>query len=276
MDIDFPLILLVLTVGTGVVALLDKVWLAPRRKARAAELVAMQAAPDDVDKAATESFVVEQAKSFFPVLAIVFVLRSFIAEPFQIPSGSMEPGLIQGDFILVSKFHYGLRMPVFGNTLIPTGEPARGDVMVFFPPDDPRYFIKRVIGLPGDHIVYRNRQLTINGESVPTQELGGEPAWRPQKIMAQEQFGETSAAVQWMIGRSPITGGPVIWAGPEGEWTVPDGHFFTMGDNRGNSADSRAWGMVPDRNVVGKAVALWMHWDSWGDIPSFSRNGWID
>src|SRR5690606_41331844 len=105
----------------------------------------------------TESFVVEQAKSFFPVLAIVFVLRSFIAEPFQIPSGSMEPGLIQGDFILVSKFHYGLRMPVFGNTLIPTGEPARGDVMVFFPPDDPRYFIKRVIGLPGDHIVYRNR-----------------------------------------------------------------------------------------------------------------------
>lgn len=258
MDIDFPLILLILTAFTGVVALVDKLWLSKKR------------GPEQ-----PESFVVEQSKSFFPVLAIVFVLRSFVAEPFQIPSGSMEPGLVQGDFILVSKFHYGLRMPVFGNTLVPTGEPQRGDVMVFFPPDDPRYFIKRVIGLPGDHIVYRNRQLTINGEAVPVKELGGEPAYRPTKYVAEETMDSATATVQWLVGRSSLTGETVVWAGPEGEWTVPAGHFFTMGDNRGNSADSRAWGMVPDKNVVGKAVAIWMHWDSWGDIPSFSRNGSI-
>ena len=276
MNIDFPLILLVLTAVTGVLALLDKIWLAPKRRARAQILIDERAHPEDIHNAETEPFVIEQAKSFFPVLLIVFVLRSFIAEPFQIPSGSMEPGLIKGDFILVSKFHYGLRMPVFGTTLIPTGMPERGDVMVFFPPDDPRYFIKRVIGLPGDRIVYRNRQLTINGEPVETRDLGGEPSWRPQKLLAQETFSGADATVQWMIGRSAMTGEPVVWAGPEGEWSVPDGHYFMMGDNRGNSADSRAWGFVPERNIVGKAVAVWMHWDSWGDIPSFNRNGWIE
>lgn len=275
MNIDFPLILLVLTVFTGVVTAVDTFWLAPKRKAKAQKLIDERARPDDIHAAETESFVVEQSRSFFPVLLIVFVLRSFVAEPFQIPSGSMEPGLIKGDFILVSKFSYGLRMPVFGNTLIPTGEPQRGDVMVFFPPEDPRYFIKRVIGLPGDHIVYRQHQLTINGEAVPVRELGGEPAYRPLKYLAQEHLDSADATVQWMSGRSAITGEPVLWAGPEGEWTVPAGHYFMMGDNRGNSADSRAWGFVPDANIVGKAMAVWMHWDSWGDIPSFGRNGWI-
>ena len=159
MNIDFPLILMVLTLGTGVIAGVDKFWLAKRRKARAEALIAERAHPDDIHEAETEPFIIEQSKSFFPVLALVFVLRSFIAEPFQIPSSSMEPGLVTGDFILVSKFHYGLRLPVFGTNLVPLGEPQRGDVMVFFPPDDPRYFIKRVIGLPGDHIEYRNRQL---------------------------------------------------------------------------------------------------------------------
>lgn len=276
MDIDFPLILMVLTVATGAIALVDRLWLAKKRKIRAQALIEQRALPEDIHKAESEPFIIEQSKSFFPVLAIVFVLRSFVAEPFQIPSGSMEPGLVKGDFILVSKFHYGLRMPVFGNTLIPVDEPQRGDVMVFFPPDDPRYFIKRVIGLPGDHVVYKDRQLVINGKAVETRELGGEPAYRPLKYLAQEQLDSADATVQWMVGRDMRTNQPVVWAGPEGEWDVPQGHYLMMGDNRGNSSDGRVWGFVPEENIVGKAVAVWMHWESWSDIPSFSRNKWIN
>ncbi|WP_369858028.1 signal peptidase I [Candidatus Thalassolituus haligoni] len=271
---DFPLVLMVATVLTGIVALVDKLFLATRRADRADAKTAL----GDMDAAAVaarEPFLVEQSKSFFPVLAIVFVLRSFIAEPFQIPSASMEPGLTEGDFILVSKFHYGLRMPVFGNTLIPVGEPERGDVMVFFPPDDPRYFIKRVIGLPGDHIDYHNRQLTINGEKIATQALSGEPVYRPVKYLVEESLGEHQATVQWVVGRPAGSTELVVWAGPEGEWDVPQGHYFMMGDNRGNSSDGRVWGFVPEKNIVGKAVAVWMHWKSWSDLPSFERNTWI-
>ncbi|KZZ51055.1 S26 family signal peptidase [Thalassolituus sp. HI0120] len=276
MDIDFPLILMVATSVTGLIALADKVWFANQRFARIEQLRQRHATPEEMEDAAKEPFIIEQGKSFFPVLAIVFVLRSFIAEPFQIPSGSMEPGLIKGDFILVSKFHYGLRMPVFGNTLVPVGEPERGDVMVFFPPNDPRYFIKRVIGLPGDNIVYRNKQLTINGNVIPTQELGGEPPYNPTKYLVQEQMDAADADVQWVVGVDRRTNKKVVWAGPEGEWSVPEGSYFMMGDNRGNSHDSRGWGFVPEENIVGKAVAVWMHWENWTDIPSFSRNKLIN
>lgn len=276
MDIDFPLILMVATAVTGLIALADKLWFEKQRKAKVAELEERMAHVDDIAAAEKEPFIIEQGKSFFPVLAIVFVLRSFIAEPFQIPSGSMEPGLIKGDFILVSKFHYGLRMPVFGNTLVPIDMPERGDVMVFFPPNDPRYFIKRVIGLPGDTIEYRNKQLTINGQRVETQELGGEPPYNPRKYLAQESLDSADAAIQWVVGVDRRSSQKVIWAGPEGEWKVPQGHYFMMGDNRGNSHDSRGWGFVPEENIVGKAVAVWMHWENWTDIPSFSRNKWID
>lgn len=276
MDIDFPLILMVATLVTGLIALVDKLFLAPKRAANSARLVEERAHPDDIHKAEQESFIVEQGKSFFPVLAIVFVLRSFIAEPFQIPSGSMEPGLVKGDFILVSKFHYGLRMPVFGTTLLPIDTPERGDVMVFFPPDDPRYFIKRVIGLPGDVIVYRDKQLTINGKLVETKELGGEPAYSPRKYLAQETLDSADATVQWVVGRDRRSNQVIVWAGPEGEWHVPEGSYFMMGDNRGNSHDSRGWGFVPEKNIVGKAVAVWMHWENWTDIPSFSQNKWIN
>ena len=276
MDIDFPLILMVATVATGLIALADKVWFARQRAARVAALEERLAPVAELAAAEKEPFLIEQGKSFFPVLAIVFVLRSFIAEPFQIPSGSMEPGLVKGDFILVSKFHYGLRMPVFGNTLVAIDEPRRGDVMVFFPPDDPRYFIKRVIGLPGDVIEYRNKQLTINGEQIDTQELGGEPPYNPQKFVAQEKLDSADATVQWVVGIDRRSNQKVVWAGPEGRWEVPQGHYFMMGDNRGNSHDSRGWGFVPEKNIVGKAVAVWMHWESWGDIPSFGRSKWID
>jgi len=275
MDIDFPLILLVLTVATGVIAAIDKFWLAKRRRAVADDMILRHERPEDIHEAESEPFVIEQAKSFFPVLLVVFVLRSFVAEPFQIPSGSMEPGLDVGDFILVSKFHYGLRMPVLGTTLIPIGEPQRGDVMVFFPPNDSRYFIKRVIGLPGDHVEYRNHQLVINGNKIPTHELGGEPAYRPVKYLAEEKLDSSTATVQWMLGANPYTKQIVVKAGPEGEWDVPQGHYLMMGDNRGNSSDGRVWGFVPEENIVGKAVAVWMHWESWSDLPSFSRNKWI-
>jgi signal peptidase I len=267
MNIDFPLILMIATLVTGLVVLVDKLFLAKRRLAEADKLAG--------EESVKEPFWVEQSKSYFPVLAIVFVLRSFIFEPFQIPSASMEPGLIEGDFILVSKFHYGLRMPLFGNTLVPIGEPERGDVMVFFPPDDPRYFIKRVIGLPGDHIVYRDRQLTINGEAVETREVSAEPVYNPVVFELEESFSETKAAVKWTVARPMGSTRTIVWAGPEGEWKVPEGHYFMMGDNRANSADSRSWGYVPDEHIVGKAVAVWMHWKSWTDLPTLDRSKWI-
>jgi len=255
MDINFPLILMIATGITGLIALIDFLWLKKRRADQ------------------TEPMLVEQSKSFFPVLAIVFILRSFIAEPFQIPSASMQPGLIEGDFILVSKFSYGLRLPVFRNTILPLGNPERGDVMVFFPPEDPRYFIKRVIGLPGDHIVYKNRTLTINGDVIPTERKGGEPVYRPTRYFAEETLrDELQASIQWTPQRVSFSQQSIIWAGPEGEWHVPEGHYFMMGDNRANSADSRMWGFVPEENVVGKAVAIWMHWKGWSSLPSFDRN----
>ena len=257
MNIDFPLILMLATFFTGVVALIDKIWLSKKRE---------QGEP--------EGFVVEQSKSFFPVLLVVFVLRSFVAEPFQIPSGSMEPGLVKGDFIVVSKFSYGLRMPVWGNTLIPTGEPKRGDIMVFFPPEDPRYFIKRVIGLPGDTVVLRNKQLTVNGEPVDIS-IDEQQEMAAGKILVHEAFEDTTAAIHWQAGPSTQTGRTMVYAGPEGQWQVPEGFYFTMGDNRANSADSRMWGFVPEKNIVGKATAIWLHWDKLTDIPSFSRNGWL-
>ncbi len=275
MNFDFPLILMLLTLVTGLIAGLDKFYLAKKRQEKAAQLRTAGEANSAIAAAEKESFAVEQSKSFFPVLLIVFVLRSFIAEPFQIPSGSMEPGLIKGDFIVVSKFSYGLRLPVFDITLVPTGEPQRGDVMVFFPPEDPRYFIKRVIGLPGDHIEYRNKQLRINGEKVATETIGISTMAVPAKYFAHESLGEHLPVIQWVQAQSMTTGERVIWAGPEGEWTVPEGHYFMMGDNRGNSADSRVWGFVPEKNIVGKAQAVWLHWDNWSSLPSFSRNGLI-
>jgi len=271
MELDLPLILMVATALTGVIVLLDKLFLRKQRAAKAEELEQQGADQEAVLDATREPFLVDQSRQFFPVLALVFVLRSFLAEPFQIPSGSMEPGLQVGDFILVSKFSYGLRVPGNGSTIIPVDEPERGDVMVFFPPEDSRYFIKRVIGLPGDHIVYRDLRLTINGEEVPTEVLGGKPAYSPTMILGQETMDSADPIVKWLPGRDRTTGKTMLWGGPEGEWTVPDGHYFMMGDNRGNSGDSRMWGFVPEKNIVGKAVAVWMHWESWSSLPSFDR-----
>ncbi len=276
MELDLPLILMWATAVTGIISLADFVFFRKKRQAAAEALISAGADDEALKDAEREPYIIETSKSFFPVLALVFVLRSFLAEPFQIPSGSMEPGLITGDFILVSKFSYGLRMPGSGATLVPLGEPERGDVMVFFPPGDNRYFIKRVIGLPGDHVEYRNLRLTVYGEEIPVEALGGVPSYNPTYFEGRETHDNAEPVVKWLVARGGAPGEARLFGGPEGEWDVPEGSYFMMGDNRGNSGDSRMWGFVPEENIVGKAVAVWMHWESWTSLPSFSRNKVID
>ncbi len=267
MDIDFPLILTLAVLATGAVALADRFYFSARRLALVENLQHQGASEEQVEEATREGWLIETSKGFFPVLALVLVLRSFLVEPFQIPSGSMEPGLIKGDFILVNKFAYGLRLPVLGTKVVDIDDPARGDVMVFIPPHDPRYFIKRVIGLPGDHIRYENKKLYLNGEAVDESIVGAFPQDRPRVIVYDEAKGEEQRTIQKYRG-IPSRG--------DGEWVVPEGHYFMLGDNRDNSGDSRFWGFVPDENIVGKAFAVWMHWPSWTSIPGFSRNKMID
>ncbi|WP_339615576.1 signal peptidase I [uncultured Gilvimarinus sp.] len=296
-NINLPLILSLGVLITGVIWLYDIAFLArPRRqkiaavnaqfkrddanKADAAQVDAQDnAGPNSGDKAyqlaigqaSREPALVEYSKSFFPVLLLVFVVRSFLVEPFQIPSGSMEPTLDIGDFILVNKYAYGIRLPVINKEVIPVSKPERGDVMVFFPPHLPdTYYIKRVIGLPGDKIEYVNHKLTINGEPVSEELQAVLPAGQPQFRLTQETIGEHEFTARKYLrpGRYSV----------RGAWTVPEGHYFMMGDNRDNSFDSRGWDdpFVPEKNIVGKAVVVWMHWESLLSLPSFDRAGAID
>ncbi|WP_461481865.1 signal peptidase I [Porticoccus sp.] len=194
------------------------------------------------------------------------MLRSFLFEPFQIPSGSMIPTLKVGDFILVNKYTYGLRLPITGTMVFAVNEPQRGEVMVFFPPGDERYFIKRVIGLPGDEIRVVDNQLFVNGqpaEQQPVSELAIDSRF--------ELKNEVLGSVVHRIQKSKIPG-PL---GRNFSYIVPEGHYFMMGDNRDNSSDSRVWGPVPEQNIVGKAVLIWMHWESIGNLPSFDHVGRI-
>jgi len=262
MKIDFPLVLVVLTFATGLIWLADRLFLRKRRLARAPETAAD---PVEADEEKKEPYLVELSKSFFPVLAVVLILRSFLVEPFQIPSGSMLPTLEVGDFILVNKYAYGLRLPVAGTKIVEVGEPERGDVMVFrFPEDRETNYIKRVIGLPGDTIRYQNRVLTINGEKVPEAFV----ASYPQFEVWLEKLGTVEHDIL-QSKRAPRGTG-------QGEWVVPENSYFVMGDNRDNSNDSRFWGYVPEDLVVGKAFAIWMHWQSLFSLPSFSRVGAIE
>ena len=266
----FPVILVILTLVTGLIWALDIVYLRQRRQVAVANATSGGSgvttnSADVAKEEAAEPVIVEYAKSFFPVLAIVLVLRSFVVEPFQIPSASMEPTLVEGDFILVNKFHYGLRLPVIGTKILPINDPKRGDVMVFIPPHDPRYFIKRVVGLPGDVIVYQNKRLFVNGDEMDMSLVAALPAINPEREIYDETLGEVTHKVQLLQRNSQ-----------EGTWTVPEGHYFMLGDNRDNSGDSRMWGYVPDHNIVGKAFAIWTHWPSITSVPSFKRNGFIE
>jgi signal peptidase I len=260
MDFNFPLVLALLVFTSGLIWLLDIVVLAPRRRAAAESRSTVSAEP----------LYVEYYKYFFPVLFVVFILRSFIVEPFQIPSPSMVPTLKVGDFILVNKFTYGIRLPVLRTKIFDINQPKRGDVMVFFPPHEKRYFIKRVIGLPGDTIAYRNNELFINGEKVSEELQARLPVARPQYEVYKESLGD--------VGHQTIKLLSPLRHGVNASYPVPEGHYFMMGDNRNNSSDSRIWGTVPEENIVGKAFAVWMHWEGLfsGTIPSFSRVGSIE
>ncbi len=261
MDLDFPLILVVLTGLAGFMWLADRFFFSKQRT------------NED-----TAHWFIESTAPFFPVLLVVLVLRSFVVEPFQIPSGSMIPTLKIGDFILVNKFAYGLRLPVSGTKVVSLGEPERGDVMVFFPPNDKRYFIKRVVGLAGDEIRVINNVLYVNGEKMLQSTLDTAAPHFVEKSLAESKSASNAQVMmEDLLGvdhliRKHQTPGRL---GRDFSTVVPEGHYFMVGDNRDNSSDSRVWGAVPEENVVGKAFAVWMHWEKVLSIPSFDTVGTI-
>jgi len=290
----FALILVILTLVTGVIWLLDKFKWASVRNAARAEAQAQAEIPLDEKTLAgihPENVLVENARSLFPVIAIVFVLRSFIYEPFQIPSGSMMPTLLVGDFILVEKFSYGIKEPVWQNTLIPVDLPKRGDVAVFKYPEDPRVdYIKRVVGLPGDRIVYKDKRLYLveackNTQCGPYKALNmkylNDAAYPEEQNTVQvysEMLGEVAHKI--LINPARVEHVSSYFQQPGTyvyEWVVPQGHYFMMGDNRDNSRDSRYWGFVPEKNLVGKAVATWISFEFYrnndGLLPTWIPSG---
>ncbi|MEA1051699.1 signal peptidase I [Lamprobacter modestohalophilus] len=265
MSFDFPTFLVAATFLTGGVWLLDVLLWAPKRRRLAA---ASGSGSDESAQGAVtgykEPVLVEYARSFFPVILVVLLLRSFVVEPFRIPSGSMMPTLLVGDFILVNKFSYGLRLPVLNTKFVELGEPERGDVMVFrFPRDESVDYIKRVIALPGDQVYYRDKTIYVNGEPLEQVPLGDyiDENGRPTGLIeAVEEVGderEHEILINPRTGDFPRSCG-VLARGPV---TVPEGMYFVMGDNRDNSNDGRCWGFVPEENLVGKAFAIWMSWD---------------
>lgn len=295
---NFALILFVLTLVTGVLWLLDRFKLAPAR-AKEVELALKDFdARNEAALARNEAVVLGERKalaerlsrqpawleytaSFFPVILIVFVLRSFLFEPFRIPSGSMIPTLAIGDLILVNKFDYGVRLPVINKKIIEVGNPQRGDVMVFrFPHNPSQDYIKRVVGLPGDKIEYIDKQLTINGQKVKT--TPADQFFDADRVQYYSQANEKLGAVEHKVivndsvppGISPgflnTHPGACQYSGRGVVCTVPAGHYFVMGDNRDNSEDSRYWGFVPDENIVGRAFFIWMNFGNIGRIGSFN------
>jgi signal peptidase I len=275
--LDFSLVLFAIAVVTGIVWLLDAVVMRKRR------VLAAQAAgkrPDSVSEPGT----VDYARSFFPVAVIVLLLRSFLFEPFRIPSDSMMPTLVDGDFILVNKFDYGLRLPVLDRKILSIGEPHRGDVVVFrYPPDPTVNYIKRVVGLPGDRVAVHDDKIILNGKPVPTTELGlyDDGCYEGFHLM-RETLGHHTHQMMYC----PTTGefsveplatckrhlpqGYVCPTSPpfgneeHGSWpehVIPPGMYLMLGDNRDNSSDGRYWGFVPEKNLIGKATRIWFNWD---------------
>ncbi|MGH7929507.1 MAG: signal peptidase I [Candidatus Binatia bacterium] len=268
MGFNLELALVIGVLLTGGLWLVDVLFLAPGRRERAGRT---QSAEGDAARPAVESepWYIEYAKSFFPVLLIVLVLRSFIAEPFRIPSGSMMPTLLVGDFILVNKFAYGVRLPVLNLEILETGAPERGDVVVFRYPENPSEdYIKRVVGLPGDRIAYFDKTLYINGERMEQTRIGpyrGEGAnlAAEDALLLKEELGKANHKILLNPGRENV----------EGQYVVPPGHYFMMGDNRDNSNDSRYWGPVPEAYLVGEAFLVWMHWNWQENDFEFDRIG---
>ena len=300
MDFDFNLILVPLTLGLGTVWLLEKFRLKQRK----------------THGRGKESMLVRWAYDFFPVLAVVLIVRSFLIEPFNIPSSSMVPTLYTGDFIAVNKYAYGVRLPLTYNKVLDTGAPEHGDVAVFRFPENPSiYYIKRVIGLPGDTVSYNQGQLAINDVPVPTQkvdfdanaeltsQLYGAGQVAPGQVLSDadavqmgqqeedhaqyflETQGKHRHLVRYITGMNSAQYAPFLQqvspevvssAGTQWRITVPEDQYFVMGDNRDRSADGRFWGFVPDDNLAGKAVYIWMHKPPGLKLPTFTRNGAIE
>jgi signal peptidase I len=260
---NFALILFLLLVASGVLWVADHFVFRKKR------------APD-----AREPLWVEYGASFFPVILIVFVLRSFLVEPFKIPSGSMIPTLLVGDFIAVNKFTYGIRLPVINKKVVELGTPQRGDVIVFrFPPDPSLDYIKRVVGLPGDRVAYLNKRLTINGQPVGVQRDGDH--FDAERMFYTPRYVEKLGAVEHNIlieEEAPAFVQQFLQFPHRDKCNynsegvvceVPAGHYFVMGDNRDNSQDSRVWGFVPDENIVGKAFFVWFNFGDLKRIGGF-------
>lgn len=241
MNFNFELILFYATLVTGVISLIDILFFARYRK-----------------KNAKPTWIIDYSRSFFPVLLLVFLLRAFLFEPFRIPSGSLEPTLQIGDFILVNKYDYGVRLPVIHKKIVDFHQPQRGDIMVFrYPGNTSIDFIKRVIGLPGDHISYINKELTINGQKIPQTFT--------QNSVEFDEMGSTNDVKEYqedLLGvKHAIFVNPKRSSADFKEIIVPAGMYFVMGDNRDDSQDSRYWGFVPEQNIVGQAKIIWMSWD---------------
>ncbi|MGQ0546641.1 MAG: signal peptidase I [Betaproteobacteria bacterium] len=258
---SFAAFLLLLLVITGAVWLLDKYYLRGKRTGK-------------------QPWYVEYSISFFPVILIVFLLRSFLVEPFKIPSSSMVPTLLVGDFILVNKFTYGIRLPVANRKVVELGSPKAGDVMVFrYPVDASLDYIKRVVGVPGDRIEYRNKRLSINGRPVPLRQI--DDYLSRERMQFSRRYVETLDGVEHQIlleedtpaallpGSAFPFSGNCNYNSSGLACTVPPGHYFVMGDNRDNSSDSRVWGFVPDENIVGKAFFIWLNLNELGRFGSF-------
>ena len=262
MIFDFSFYLFVAVIFTGIVWLIDKWYLKPRREQVVHESTEVHQGVE-ISRKGKEPVIVEYSKSFFPVLLVVFLLRGFVVEPFRIPSGSMLPSLYIGDFILVNKFAYGIKLPVLNKKIIDIDMPERGDVVVFRYPRDPSLdYIKRVIGLPGDHIAYYNKVLYVNNKPVARDYVGQYTG--PGQTSANDYTEKLEGAEHSIL---------LLPARPnnlQGEWIVPEKTFFVMGDNRDNSNDSRAWGPVPESHLVGKAFMIWMHFS---DEMHFDRIG---
>jgi signal peptidase I len=262
---DFALLLFLLLCVTGVLWAFDRFLWEKKRQQAIADNIKSGLSREEAVKRNKQPLIIEYARAFFPVILIVFLLRSFLVEPFKIPSGSMYPSLYVGDYILVNKFAYGVRLPIIHVKMIDVASPRRGEVAVFRYPADPSVnYIKRVVGLPGDRVLYKDKQLYINGE--PMAQSDEQPYVLHQGHGVVERFiqrHETLGDVQHPI---IVTDRPEV--GPR-EFIVKTGHYFVMGDNRDNSNDSRSWGLVPEDNLVGRAFFIWF------SVNEYDNGGWF-